>query len=409
MSALDITLCNRQIEQAVGKKIFGLYLSYDMAEGLAAIERALGAKIFNPYSLLDPNFSRHKIDAAIASNTGSDPWASLDGRLNAPVGAPQYPTLLNGYLARPPWKVAGVDYRVGYPSGQVFKDPATISMTGVLVDLGQKVVQVQTDNITLDGYDFTLAGGWVLGINIGNNCIVKNCKFLTGSNNSGCLFVDQTASNAHISYCVFDGNGLVQTNSIATGCNGTGTCIWEYNWFKSAWGEDIVNSSDIGGENWIYRYNIIENAGEGFNTGGHGDWLQSYNAIGKDTNSIAINFNLCLQSIDISLGRTQGLSLFSANSGPTSGGCHFEEVKNNTFIGLSGAYVNYAIIVDTTRLIGSATLSQNYFDLSGIGSANGGGGNWSYTGNYNGASGGPYNGTVVSNGNINMITGSSLT
>jgi len=63
--------------------------------------------------------------------SGGDPWASLDGRLNAPSGSPQFPTLLNGYPTstppnyrvrwpsigtQPPWYVAGVDYYVGCPN-----------------------------------------------------------------------------------------------------------------------------------------------------------------------------------------------------------------------------------------------------------------------------------------------------
>src|SRR3984893_7488377 len=56
-----------------------------------------------------------------------------DGFANAPTGAPQYPTYftsLNGispYPVRPPWKVAGVDYRVGINTGVSLKDPAAIS------------------------------------------------------------------------------------------------------------------------------------------------------------------------------------------------------------------------------------------------------------------------------------------
>jgi hypothetical protein len=72
-----------------------------------------------------------------------------------------------------------------------------------------------------------------------------------------------------------------------------------------------------------------------------------------------------------------------------------ESFNNNTFVTTSGAYVNYAIIAGTSRLIGTATIENNYFDLSGIGTANGGGGNWDFVGNYDGGNGGPYNGAVT--------------
>jgi len=38
--------------------------------------------------------------------------------------------LLSGYVVRPPWKVAGVDYAVGVPAGTALADPTTIFDTG---------------------------------------------------------------------------------------------------------------------------------------------------------------------------------------------------------------------------------------------------------------------------------------
>jgi hypothetical protein len=53
-------------------------------------------------------------------------WAAVDGSAGAPAGvAPQLPNILNGLAARPPWKVAGVDYGVGIPAGTTLLDPAT--------------------------------------------------------------------------------------------------------------------------------------------------------------------------------------------------------------------------------------------------------------------------------------------
>src|ERR1700753_2740538 len=55
-----------------------------------------------------------------------------DGFAEAPIGVAQYPnyfTSLNGispYPVRPPWRVAGVDYRVGINAGVSLKDPALI-------------------------------------------------------------------------------------------------------------------------------------------------------------------------------------------------------------------------------------------------------------------------------------------
>ena len=83
-----------------------------------------------------------------------------DGSAGAPAGAPQLPSLLSGYAARPPWQVAGVDYAVGVPSGMTLKDPATINMAGVSVNAASHLIVMSGNNVTLSGYDFSLEGGW---------------------------------------------------------------------------------------------------------------------------------------------------------------------------------------------------------------------------------------------------------
>ena len=113
-----------------------------------------------------------------------DPTATLgDGSANAPAGTPQLPNLLNGYKDPPPWEVAGVDYAVGIPSGTVLKNPATISMAGVTVDTSNDTVYVTGNNVTLNGYDFSLNGGWEVYIEDGaSNTLIENSNFLVGSN-----------------------------------------------------------------------------------------------------------------------------------------------------------------------------------------------------------------------------------
>ncbi|WP_312012743.1 Ig-like domain-containing protein [Bradyrhizobium sp. SBR1B] len=158
----------------------------------------------------------------------------------------------------------------------------------------------------------------------------------------------------------------------------------------------------------MVQYNVIKNAGLGYSAGAHGDWIQTYNLPGHNTNSFEVNYNTFIQDTPIAEGRTQGISAFSANSGSTAGGVQTETFNNNTFIANNGSYVNYGIILDTSRLIGTATIQNNYFDTTNIGSANGGGGSWEYVGNYNGSSGGPYHGTVTQSNNANMVTGTYL-
>ncbi|WP_439360873.1 right-handed parallel beta-helix repeat-containing protein [Bradyrhizobium sp. DASA03007] len=327
-----------------------------------------------------------------------------DGAANAPANTPQLPTLLDGYAARPTWSVAGVDYAVGYASGTTLSNPSTISMADVSVDQVNHIINITGSNVTLSGYDFSLDGGWGVSVNGGSNVTIENSKFVVGRNGKTPIYVSQNASNVTIRNNLIDGAG--SSAQILVGVNGTGTTIIQYNMIQNAWGQNVVMSSDVGGETWIVQYNVIKDAGLGFSQGAHGDWIQTYNLPGKNTADLEVNFNTFVQTAPISAGRTQGISAFSANNGSDAGGVQTESFNNNTFIARNGAYVNYGIILDTTRLIGSATIRNNSFDTTNIGSANGGGGGWQYVGNYNGANGGPYRGVVTQSNNVNMTTGS---
>jgi hypothetical protein len=107
--------------------------------------------------------------------------AYTDGASGAPTGAPILPTILNGYAVRPPWKVAGVDYAVGVPSGTALKDPSQIAMAGVSVNTAAHTVTVTGNNVVLNGYDFSRAGGWGVIVQ-GANDTVENSNFVVGPN-----------------------------------------------------------------------------------------------------------------------------------------------------------------------------------------------------------------------------------
>ena len=126
------------------------------------------------------------------------PLNSADGSANAPSGTPQLANLLSGYAVRPSWNVAGVDYAVGVPSGTVLKDPSTISMAGVSVDVADHVINVSGNNVTLSGYDFSLDGGWAVSVNSGNNITIQDSKFVVGSTDQTPIYVSSSASNVTI-------------------------------------------------------------------------------------------------------------------------------------------------------------------------------------------------------------------
>ena len=338
-----------------------------------------------------------------AGNTISfDPPINLgDGSANAPAGAAQMPTLLSGYAVRPTWNVAGVDYHVGVTAGTVLKDPSTINMAGVSVDRNSHIITVTGNNVTLDGYDFSLTGGWQLTIaGSATNTTISNDNFKVGSNLWTPIEI-WGATNTTIQYCNIDGSGLNNDSGFGLiQSNGIGTTTIQYNYIHDAWHEDIVaGNTTTSVANYNIQYNLIGNAGEGHPIdGSHGDWIQVYNPTAP-INNLQINFNTWFQTVPV----TQGLSLQSAAI--TQKPVVNETVENNTLIS-TGTPPNwstgYMIIVDTTNLSGTATVSDNYIDQTN--EAYGA----FYIGAYNGVGNGghgSYNGTVIDFNNVNMVTG----
>jgi Bacterial Ig-like domain/Right handed beta helix region len=207
--------------------------------------------------------------------TSFDPPISLgDGSANAPAGTPEFTSILNGYAARPAWNVAGVDYYVGTPSGTVLKNPSTISMAGVSVNSSSHVVTVSGSNVTLDGYDFSLNGGWQVNITNGaNNVTVENSYFKVGANNQDPIFAE-LAGSITILNNTFDGgassgsDGSRASSMIYTGAN---TALIEYNRFTNFPndGVDVVrNATSV-----VIQYNLFDTMSSG---SFHTDAVQTY-------------------------------------------------------------------------------------------------------------------------------------
>jgi len=342
------------------------------------------------------------VNELAANGTAVDgPQNSKDGSANAAAVTAQMPSLLNGYAVRPSWNVAGVDYHVGVAAGTVLKDPSTISVAGVSVDSSSHIVTVNGKNVTLNGYDFSLNGGWQLTIErSASNTTISNNNFKVGSNLWTPIQIWQ-ASNTTIEYCNIDGSGLSNINHFGLiQSNGTGTTTIQYNYIHDAWNENIVagnNSTSVA--NYVIQYNLIGNAGKGHPIdGSHGDWIQVYNPRAP-INNLQINFNTWYQTTPV----TQGLSLQSAAI--TQQPVVNETVRSNTLISLGtrkNPSTGYMIIVDTTNLSGTATVSDNYIDQTG--EAYGA----FYIGAYNGVGNGgrgAHNGAVINFNNVNMVTG----
>jgi len=312
-----------------------------------------------------------------------------DGSNNASAGAPQLPNLLSGYAVRPPWKVAGVDYAVGVPSGSGLKDWESISQPGVSVNAATHTVYVTGNNVTLNGVDFSLHGGSQLVIEGANNTTISNCNVVYGSalTSSNFLINAVSGSNITIEHCTIDGNGAVQTASsdqsslISTGSRFTGTVTLTYNRLQN-FIQHVLEYN--GGTTLVYEYNLIYNGGNG-PTGPHLNYLQW----GSGTFGTAtVEYNTTYQPTNPHAGG-QGFQ-FTPNSGSISS---FTLAHNTMIYAPDGAG-----LVDAANYVSGVTTSGQIYDNyinKGSGSA------FFYT-DPNAGKSNQYS------GNVNLVTGAVI-
>jgi len=301
-------------------------------------------------------------------------WGREGVTLSGTVGASaQYPTLLSGYAARPPWQVAGVDTFVGC-SGSLL-NPATIAVGGIEVNAAAKTVLVLNTVVafTFDSYDFA---GYHID-NDGDNVTFINCNFSNGANSS--IFSRSDSSNLHLDHCTFDGLGGADAIVTMSGTN----AVVEFCWFKNCAGDSFQLQSP-GGGTLTMDHNLIEQAGQG--VGSHGDFLQVFTGVPVVAN---ITFNTTRQAS----GFTQGFML-EPDGGPWGAGIITSgDINSNTFVNLGDGtqFVFTGVTVDD--ITNTVTVRNNYF--AGASLAPGG------------ARGGPNDATgkTIFSGNVDMVSG----
>jgi hypothetical protein len=350
-----------------------------------------------------------------------------DGFANAPICSPQFTSLLDEYHAdgetngrspsngyQPPWHVAGVDYCVGYPVGTRLKDPETIatdSSAPYYRDEANHFIIINADNAVLDGWNFALEGGWSVRALNANNPTIKNSYFQVGANGNVPIFLMGWANG-------YTGNGATIINNVVDGSSINigglgnvmvsrgGNIVIQYNLIENA-GADLINAgadtvaSGIA-TNYDIKYNVLYNAGQADGQGGsslHPDWFQTYAS--GNYSSVNIDYNTIVQTqFPYAGGGSQGFTLDGNTNAPlaTFGG---GTASNNTIIVTStpaGAQ-GFVFRVDRDILNGTFAFNNNFVDPRGLSAP---------TGSYvirSSAGGGPYNGTIRSSGNANMVTG----
>jgi hypothetical protein len=162
--------------------------------------------------------------------------------VGAPAGRPQYPWLLGGYGPyRPPWNVAGVDYRTGIPEDKLarLRDWRTLSGPNLNVDLVNGTITFNADYV-FDSYDFSLGTGAILrnaALPFGaSNITFLNCNFAlpagnpqTASGGGFWSFADQGPANIIIRNCNFDGTNMPNMGAFI---DVRGSIDLQYNWFR---------------------------------------------------------------------------------------------------------------------------------------------------------------------------------
>lgn len=298
-------------------------------------------------------------DTNAAAAPASAPTVYEDGAGNAPPGAPQLPNLLKGYRHPPPWRVAGVDYAVGIPSGKSLKDPTTIVMPGVSLDRLHHFVRVTGNGVTLDGYDFSLHGGWGVYIDPGaSGTLITNSKFMAGANNVIPIAAQAGAGSLTVQYCSFDGGGA-NSNSVWTliNYNGSGSFLAQYDLFENA-PEDAIDFS-AGTVSPTIQYNLFKNLGT--EAGSHADPVQY---VGGVVDNAVEQFNTIYQPQGLVPVGMQGLQIAAQRNARITN----TALRNNVIIStgplLTMSYL-IAIVSDGTSSLDGAIVSNNYLDTSG--------------------------------------------
>jgi Bacterial Ig domain len=294
---------------------------------------------------------------AIATTMAGSRTMLGDGSANAPSGTPQFSNILSGYAVRPDWKVAGVDYYVGTPSGTVLKDPSTISMAGVSVGWFKPIVTVSGSDVTLDGYDFGSRGGWQIDIvKNANNVTIENSSFKVGANN---LMPIQAYDGGTINVLnnTFDGGASSGSGVNAMVFTGTGGARIEYNRFTNFPNDGIDITHD---GNYVVRYNVFDTMGAGDY---HTDAIQTYFSA---VSSLSIQYNTMYQPPGMSNG---GINSFVRIGDQKGNVVHSPVAACNTIIMASTQAKTANIFqwdADGKATLINPQIHDNYIDPTGV-------------------------------------------
>jgi len=293
--------------------------------------------------------------------------AYADGCPAAVTTAAQFPLMLNGYAARPPWNVAAVDYYVGIPAGtsltgaNVAGMPAgcAYSATGS-TDGTHPAVTCSSGTPTLNAIDFGVNNGVQLRIT-GGSVTVTNSRFTVGSNipvGTGGHISTAGNSNFTMTNCEINGANVAVTAQAGQTVNvsSTGTITWKYNYFHNSGGD--MADFNTGTRTEIIEFNLFKDIG--VNTQ-HSDTLQWYNSV--QTNAV-ISFNTVYLTV-VQPGAGNGAFTLVDEGGGSITGANW---GNNTVVAAVAGVTNWitGMYMDTGSTGSNVNIHDWYIDASGI-------------------------------------------
>ncbi len=292
------------------------------------------------------------------------------GGQNGSAGAPQLPDLLSGYAVRPAWQVAGVDYAVGVQAGTSLKDPGVAGNLppGVSLDSVNHVVNILGNNVTLNGLDFSLHGGWTVNIQPGTTgtTTIENCNFSLNANQPIAINASSTdVGNLTVLNCSFNGNQMnipsVQPPPAGTGLgaaisyDGNGSFVAKYNYIHDM-PADGIDLGD-GTVTPTIEYNVFK--GLGYTPGSHPDPVQF---VGDVVNNATIAYNTIYQpqGVEANEGLAVQAQLGSTITNTT--------IANNVIIATGPNMtmsLNIGLFQDSGNVLKGVTVANNYVDPTG--------------------------------------------
>lgn len=289
-----------------------------------------------------------------------------DGYSLSSGGTAQFPSVRASYSFTPPWLVAGWDYAVGPNNGTSFTDISSSQPSGTSYSSGSKQLTITADNVTIDGYDFTVGNGVSLFASGHSGLIVRNSRF--GGTNYMTLStspVDVRENSFTFEYNTIDGSsdgtctpsgGNQQGSLLEWTPQGTTSATIRWNRFTAPCADYVEVINGTGGRTITLNMNFNLLDGDRPAPGAHSDGLQFDPSLGTFTPTV--KFNTVYWALYAGAG--EGLQFYTTGSGATMAS---PVMRYNIVAAPSPGSFSYNVHGSSaTTLTGTSVVADNYFD-----------------------------------------------